>query len=121
MWLAAAGLLAGCVGGAGGSGAGAAVERYYRALAEKNAEVMIQNSCAAWEESAQREFDAFAGVQTKLDAITCAEAGKDGDYTLVTCTGKIQATYGTELQEFDLSGIQYKTLEEGGDWRMCGY
>ena len=90
-------------------------------LAEGNVDQMISLSCADWEQNARLEFDAFAGVQTELGDLQCTSSGKDGDVTLVTCTGEILATYGNEQQNFDLGGIDYRVVQEAGEWRMCGY
>jgi ABC-type glycerol-3-phosphate transport system substrate-binding protein len=100
--------------------AGVVVE-YYRALVDGNLDRMKSLSCAAWEENAQLEFDAFAGVETALGDLTCQAAGTDGEYTLVECSGAIEATYGNEVQDFDLGGVSYRVLQEAGEWRMCGY
>ena len=34
---------------------------------------------------------------------------------------KIVANYGNEVLELDLSERSYQVVEEGGEWRMCGY
>jgi hypothetical protein len=114
-------LLAGCSPAADSSGAAEVVEAYYQALADENADQMRSLSCAAWEENAQLEFDAFAGVETELDSFVCEVSGTDGEFTLVECSGKIVATYGNEKQDFDLGDVTYKSLVEAGEWRMCGY
>lgn len=114
-------LLAGCGAGGGSDAAGQVVEDYYRALTEENVNQMKSLSCAAWEENAQLEFDAFAGVQTELGDLQCTPSGKDGDVTLVSCTGDIIATYGDEQTNFPLGDVEYRVVQEAGEWRMCGY
>lgn len=114
-------LLAACGSGGGSDAAAQVVEDYYRALAEGNVDQMISLSCADWEQNARLEFDAFAGVQTELGDLQCTSSGKDGDVTLVTCTGEILATYGNEQQNFPLGGIDYRVVQEAGEWRMCGF
>lgn len=121
LFLLLSALLAGCGSGGGSDAAGQVVVDYYRALTEGNVDQMKSLSCAAWEENAQLEFDAFAGVQTELGDLQCAPSGTDGDVTLVNCTGAIIATYGNEQQNFDLGGIDYRVVQEAGEWRMCGY
>ena len=37
---------------------------------------------------------------------------------VVTCQGKIVATYGTEDTEFPLAS--YRVVEEDGEWKWCG-
>jgi hypothetical protein len=97
-----------------------AVETYVQALADKNADQMIAASCAAWEESAQMELDAFVGVETRVENMACAATGTEGVYTLVTCTGEIVATYGAEDRDFPLDTTPFQVKEEGGEMRVCG-
>lgn len=101
--------------------AGQAVVEYYQGLTSGNVDQMKSNSCAAWEEAAQLEFDAFAGVETRLDNLVCQSNGTEEEYTLIACTGGIIATYGNEDTDFDLSNFTFRTLQEAGEWRMCGY
>ncbi len=103
------------------SGAASAVETYIKALVARDANGLSNASCAAWESDAQVELDSFTAVSISLDGLSCQEAGKDGNATLVTCTGKIKASYNGENQELDLSSRTYRAVQEGGDWRMCGY
>jgi hypothetical protein len=97
-----------------------AVETYVQALADKNADQMIATSCAAWEESAQLELDAFVGVETRVENMACQATGTEGVYTLVTCTGEIVATYGAEDRNFPLDTSAFKVKEEDGEMRVCG-
>jgi hypothetical protein len=101
--------------------ASGAVKAYIQALVAKDADKLTGVSCAAWEEQARTELDAFAGVKTSVKDLKCQESGKDGDTTIVSCTGNIVATYGNEDQEFTLDRRSYQVVQEGGEWRMCGY
>lgn len=114
-------LLVAC--GAGGSDAEAAraIESYLGALTTQQPEQIVTLSCAAWEEDALAEIDAWATVETSLKDLACQASGDDGDAKLVTCAGSIQATYGNEIQQFDLSARTFRAVNEGGEWRMCGY
>jgi len=56
----------------------------------------------------------------KLEGLSCAQTGTDGDAALVTCQGRLIATYGNEDQEIDLSARTYRLVEQGGDWLVCG-
>lgn len=103
------------------SGADTAVETYIKALVARDANSLKTASCANWEGDAQVELDSFTAVSITLDGLSCQEAGKDGSSTLVTCTGKIKASYNGENQELDLSSRTYRAIQEGGEWRMCGY
>lgn len=113
--------LTGCSAGGAQDDAAAAVEAYYTALVAGDVNQMRLLSCASWEESAQLEFDAFGGVETELEDLDCQVGGSAGEDAVVTCSGKILAAYGNEIQEIDLSLGEYKTRLEGGEWRMCGY
>jgi hypothetical protein len=98
-----------------------AVEDYLTALTNQEPEKLTTLSCADWEEDALFELDSFAAVATSLDSLSCQVSGEDGDAKLVNCTGSIQATYGNELQQFDLSPRTFRVVNESGEWLMCGY
>lgn len=121
--LLTAALLAAC-GGASSSGAdeaAAVVEGYFQALNAKDVNTMIAHSCADWEAPARQEYDSFAAVETTLEGPECQTSGTEGETTLVACTGTIIASYGNEDLEIDLSERTYQVIEEGGEWRLCGY
>ncbi len=98
-----------------------AVESYQDALIAGNADQLVNASCAEWESQARLELDSFTAVTTQLEDRTCQEAGKDGDISLVDCSGVIKANYGAEVLEINLADRTYQTVYEGGEWRMCGY
>ena len=52
---------------------------------------------------------------------TGTASATDAAGTTVNCQGQILATYGNEVQTFELSERAYLAREEAGDWRMCGY
>jgi hypothetical protein len=117
--FALAGLvLAAC--GASGS-APEAVQNYLQARAEADAEKMVAGSCVAWETQARTEADSFKSMNAQLEGVACTANGADGDATLVTCTGKIITTYNGEQREWDMTDFTFKAVQEGGEWRMCGY
>ena len=121
--LAAAFLLAACGGGeqAGGSPAVGAVEGYLQALVAKDSAKLANQSCKDWESQATLEMDSFQAVTAVLEGVACKETGKDGSTTYVNCQGNIVATYNNEKQSLDLSPRTYKVVQEGGEWRVCGY
>ncbi len=100
---------------------GQAVEAYYQALVDKDANRLVNLSCAEWEEQATLEVDSFEAVSAELKDASCQTSGEDGDAKLVTCTGVIVATYNDEQQELSLDRHTYRVVSEGGEWRMCGY
>jgi ABC-type glycerol-3-phosphate transport system substrate-binding protein len=121
--LVLAGMLALLLAGCGGqsSGAALAVEDYFKALVAKDGARLVTLSCAAWESTATIELDSFVSVETSLQNIQCQAAGQEGDVTLVACTGQIIASYDGEDQTLELSDRTYLAVQEGGEWRMCGY
>ena len=114
-------ILSACNGASTSQSAPAAIQAYLRALETKDANQMINLSCAAWESQARLEYDSFAAVKVVLENLSCKESGKDGEDTLVACTGKIIASYGAEDLVIDLQERTYLAVNEGGEWRMCGY
>lgn len=101
--------------------AAAAVDSYLNALVNKDSSTLSAISCADWEPSALLELDSLQAVETRLDSLSCAVEGTDGDTTLVVCQGKILATYNNEDQELDLSVRTYQVVEQGGEYLVCGY
>ena len=101
--------------------AAAGIENYLKALALKNANDLIQASCAEWEEQASVELDSFELVETRLEGLSCQVTGADGEIRLVNCQGKILTSYQGENQEVDLSKNTYMSVQEDGIWKMCGY
>ena len=97
-----------------------AVEDYLNALVAKDSNRLTTLSCKDWENEALLELDSFQAVTTKLDGMSCAQTGTDGDTALVLCKGKIITTYNNENQELDLSTRTYQVVQQGGDWLVCG-
>jgi len=114
-------VLSACGGSGQTNDAAAAIEAYNQALVAKDANRLANLSCAAWEADAKNELDSFGAVSARLEEPSCQVSGKDGEYTLVSCTGKIIADYNGENLEINLGDRTYKAINEGGDWRMCGY
>ena len=67
------------------------------------------------------DADTFAINPATAENVQCKTAGEDGDATLVSCTGKLVLDYNGEKQEIDLADRTYRVVQEGGEWRMCGY
>jgi hypothetical protein len=103
------------------SGAAAAVESYVQALVDENQDALLMNSCADWEESAVMELDAFIGVSATVQGMACEVSGEDGEATLVTCAGNIEATYNNEERQLPLNARAYRVVNEQGNWLVCGY
>lgn len=94
------------------------VEQYLNARVESDAEKLQSLACAAWEQEAVLQADSFRSMDASLEDVTCQKDGKDGDYTLVACEGKIVTSYNGETREWALG--RYQLLQEDGEWKMCG-
>ncbi len=104
--------------------AAAAVQSYWQAMVDRDLNKVVGLSCANWESQARTEFNSFSAVTLKLDNVACqpaGEAGGAGAAVQVTCTGSIIANYGAEDLTIDIANRTYQVVNEGGDWRMCGY
>jgi hypothetical protein len=112
--------LAACASPPAGTAADA-VQNYLQARVDKNVDAMIGLSCPDWEAPARVEAASFASMNAVLDNVACTDAGTDGDAALVTCSGQIVTTYNGEQREWPLEDFTYKVVEDGGEWRMCGY
>ena len=121
LFLVYAGVLSACSSAGSVTDAASAIDAYNHALVYTNANQLTNLSCKAWEAEAQNELASFTAVTAQIENSKCQVSGKDGDYTLVACTGKIVANYNGENQEIDLSQRIYKAIQEDGQWRMCGY
>ncbi len=99
----------------------AAIESYVQAIIAQDQDALVSLSCAAWEEGALIDGNAFSGVTARLEGLNCEATGTDADYTIVSCQGTIIATYQGEDRPIDLAARAYLALQEGGEWRMCGY
>ena len=115
-------ILASCAGGNQEQAAAAAVQSYWQAMVERDLNKVVTSSCAAWEAQARTEFNSFSAVTLKLDNLKCQAAGQAaGDAVQVTCSGAIIANYGAEDLTIDIADRTYQVVNEGGEWRMCGY
>ncbi len=98
-----------------------AVEGYFTALVNKDANALSALSCADWEPNALLELDSLQAVTTRLENLACTAAGTDGTTTQINCQGKILATYNNEDQELDLSVRTYQVVQQGSEYLFCGY
>lgn len=111
--------LTGC---AGQSDAPTAIETYLKTMVGKDRDAFVKTFCADYEADALTEFDSFGAVEATLDGVDCESSGTDGGATLVTCSGSINVTYqGEDNQVLALDNTVYRAVQEGGEWKMCGY
>ncbi|KAA3643242.1 MAG: hypothetical protein DWQ07_22255 [Chloroflexi bacterium] len=111
-------LLAACQSGPGPE---AAIEGYILALVDKDEDSLISLSCNAWEEGARTDARAYDGVETRLEGLECEQSSASDGEAIVSCTGTIIGTYNGEDRPIDLAARDFLAVEEGGEWRMCGY
>ena len=116
--LAAALLLVACAAGATPA---QQVEPYLRARASSNVNQMVSLSCGAWEAQARIEASSFKALNARVEGLTCQAGASEGAVTYVGCAGKIVTSYNGESREVSLADKQFKTVSEGGEWRVCGY
>lgn len=118
LFVTAALALASC---AKESSAPEVIENYLKAKVASNADELSNLACKDWEAKAQQDAASFESVKAELQNMSCKEDGKDGQYTLVTCDGKLIIEYrGEDPREQDLSDTTYLALKEDNEWKMCG-
>jgi hypothetical protein len=92
------------------------VEQYLQAKAEGDAGTVRQLLCSEMEGLLERESRTFESVSdVRIEGMACQQVG---DSDVVSCAGKIVATYGAEDTEFPLAS--YRVVEEDGEWKWCG-
>jgi hypothetical protein len=120
LWIITSALLA-LAGCSSQDSAPGAIETYLKALAAKDANQLVNSACAAWEQQAQQELRSFDAATLQLEDLKCSQVGTDQSYTLVQCTGRINASYGAEKMILEIANLTFRAIQEGGEWRMCGY
>ncbi len=109
-------IMAACSTGATTDSAADVVESYLTAKIEGDREALRPLLCSAMESQFSREVTSFATVEgARIEDMQCT---RQGDTDVVTCTGTIIATYGTETNQFPLSS--YRVVQEDGEWKWCG-
>lgn len=93
-----------------------AVTNYLTSKVSNNDERLRSLLCAEKEADFVMESTSFDSVtEARIENMNCASQGEG----IVTCTGRIVATYGPDdLVNFDLGS--YRVVEEDGVWKWCG-
>jgi hypothetical protein len=120
-WLLILLFLASCNSSGKNDGSAIAIETYLQALVERDFNKMVNSSCTAWEAQAKVEFDSFSAVKLELNDLVCEESGRIDNDKLISCSGSIVANYGAEDLKINIADRMYRVVQEGGEWRMCGY
>ena len=116
-------MMAGCAQDASDPEAPArVVETYIQAQVDKDRDTFQTTYCADFELGAQTDFDAYGAVEATIEEMTCEVAETTDSSATVTCSGTIDIVYdGENNRSFDLSTFTYTTVQEDGEWKMCGY
>ena len=120
IFIMLAGVLLAACSGSSDDAPAKAVEGYLNALVAMDENLLPTLVCGDWEQDALIELDSFQAVTPRLENAVCKQTGTDGDMALVSCTGKIIATYNEEDQELDLSTRTYQVVQDNSDWLVCG-
>lgn len=94
------------------------VEDYLKARVASDADKLRSLSCADWESQAALQADSFKGMDAKLEGVSCEKGDEEGDFTLVSCDGRIVTTYNGETREWTIN--TYRLKQEDGEWKVCG-
>ena len=100
----------------GGGDPADTVEKYIQAKADADSNKLSKLLCSEMESILERESHTFESVSgVHVEDMACKQVG---DSQVVSCQGKIVATYGTEETEFPLAS--YRVVKEDGEWKWCG-
>jgi len=98
-----------------------AVQTYLAARVAADQSKIAALTCKDQEGLAEAEAASFKSLNAKLDNVSCATSGTDAGFTIVACTGNILTTYNGETTPRPLAGKNFKTIQEDGQWKVCGY
>lgn len=113
-------LLVGCAPSNGGDPA-AVMEAYLQARVDANEEELLRLSCDDWESQIALELASFESMDAELQDMVCTRGDEADGYVYVSCAGKIVTTYNGETREWPLDAFPFRMLQEGDEWKMCGY
>jgi len=98
-----------------------AVQSYLNARVDADQSKIAALTCKDQEGLAEAEAASFKSLDAKLDNVACTQTGTDSGFTIVACTGNIMTTYNGETTPRPLAGKNFKTIQEDGQWKVCGY
>ncbi|MFN8450528.1 MAG: nuclear transport factor 2 family protein [Anaerolineae bacterium] len=99
----------------GGGDPAKTVEQYLTAKVASDETALRGLLCSDLEVNLSIEASSFTGLDAKIEGMSCQ---RQGDSDIVTCTGKIVATYGTEDTDFPLASYRL-IVQEDGQWKWC--
>jgi hypothetical protein len=92
------------------------VEHYLAAKVSQDEDTLRSLLCSEMEDSYEMELASFESASdATIEGMVCTNQEGKG---LVSCEGKVVASYGGEANEFPL-GL-YRVVEEDGGWKWCG-
>ncbi|PJF36593.1 MAG: hypothetical protein CUN49_04685 [Candidatus Thermofonsia Clade 1 bacterium] len=105
----------------GGDSPAMAVENYLRTRITGDETRLVALACRAREAEARTEAASFAPMNATIKALSCRADGSDGQYTVVACQGEMVTNYAGETRTWDLGARRFRTLQEDGRWKVCGF
>ena len=97
------------------------VQSYILGRVASDQNMLVSLSCKDQESQAMTDADSFKSMKASVDSMTCNQAGTDGAFTLVACQGSISTEYAGESRKWNLADRNFKTIQEDGKWKVCGY
>src|SRR5262249_30426548 len=97
------------------------VQSYITGRVASDQNMLVSLSCKDQESQAMTDADSFKSMKANIDSMSCSQAGTDGAFTLVSCQGTISTEYAGESRKWNLADRNFKTIQEDGKWKVCGY
>jgi hypothetical protein len=97
------------------------VENYLKAMTAADEAALLTRTCKAQEGDVSGVADSMRSMNATIEGLSCRDAGTDGDYTIVACTGNLITNYAGETTRRDLGARWFRMIQEDGAWKMCGY
>lgn len=96
------------------------VESYLESKVTGDQDGIRAGLCSEMEAVLERELRTFESVSNAtIENMSCAADDPAAETeTIVRCTGRIVALYGTEETTFPLTS--YRAVNEDGEWKWCG-
>lgn len=114
-------VLAGCAEEAKDTDPADSVEKYIKAMVEKNEKDFNAVICEDFQATAKTNFDSFGSVEASLKDVQCTASDKDDDSANVTCTGSIAVVYnGENTRDLPQEGPVYQMVNDDDTWKICG-
>lgn len=121
MLLAVGIVLAACAEEAKDADPADSVEKYLKAMVEKNEKNFNAVICEDFQATAKTDFRSFGSVEASLKDVKCTASDKTDDSANVTCTGFISVVYqGENTRDLPQEGTVYQMVNDDDTWKICG-